>query len=321
MREGFFFCICPDSEIIKDFIENKISSLKGRWLKKVLWGDDETSLEFLKIFQGSSLLGENTYLIVRRAELLPKSFWDDLSPLLKRFKEDVFPFFCIETEWKKGKPNIPSVLSKKKYYTFAQKKKWIFLHEGVTPSFISQYVRKWAQKRKLTLPTQTLHYLIEILPPSLGGIKRELEKLNLHMGEKNIIEISDLEIISPFLKKNVFELINTVESSAPSSTKKLLSLITQGNYTSHEEILPLLHMLFREARILWRIYSGEKVHIPQWVAEKKILLVQRLGKKGLQKIWNILIEAEVSLKSSPLPPSEVFYHMVMELHQVFSPVE
>ncbi len=317
MREGFFFCICPDSEIIKDFIDNRISSLPGNWKKKVLWGDEEITSEFLRVFQNSSLLGENIYLVLRKAELAPMEFWDALSPLLKRFNPDVFPFFCVESDWKKGKPSIPEAISKKKYYLFAKKKKWIFLHEGVTPAFTSQYVRQWAKKRSLTIPPETLHYMLEIFPPYLAGIKKELEKLEVQLKEKNILEPSDMEVISPFLKQNTFEIINTIESWEPSSTQKLISLINQANYTSREEILPFLHLLFREARILWKIYWGEKTPLPNWVVNKKIPIARRLGKEGLQKIWNILVEAEISLKSSHLSPSEKFYHMVMELHRLF----
>ncbi len=319
MREGFFFCISPDEELIMEFVEQKIGSLPGVWKKKLLWGDEDIREEFFRTFQASSLLGENTCLVVRRAHMLPPLFWEALTPLLRRFKPDIFPFFCLEGEWKRGRPLIPPELSKRKYYLLAQKRKWIFQKQGITPHELTNYIHKWAKNKDISISPEIMLSLIEILPLHLGRIKREMKKLELYLGEKKVLEMKDLEVISPFFKHNVFEFINRLERISPSSPQDLASTISQGLYTSHETILPLINLLFREARILWKLCMGEDVNLPPWVMEKKRSLAKRMGTKALQKMWDILIEAEVILKTSSASPEETASQMLVELHHLFDP--
>lgn len=315
MRPGFYFCICPDPEIIKDFIEDEIKKLKGLWEKRIIWADDENlHKKFFELFNTSSIIGKKTVVIIRQAHTLPKDFFEKLSRFLNRFHNDLFPFICIESEWKRGKPSIPTHISSKKYYKFAEKRGWIFAHSGVSDEFLSNYLKNWAKEHNIIIPQEIFFLLKEILPKDLAGIKSELKKLKLSCTDKKITQ-DDLKVIWPSLDFNVFDLINSIEGIK--SPKLIWDAILQNKFDTYEDVIPMLHLILREGRILWQLLNGETVNLPVKTKQEKTIVARRLGKGKIIEVFNIVCDADLKLKTTNLTPSEIFQQAVTKLQNIF----
>ncbi len=313
MRPGFFICICPDPEIIKDFIDSTLKGFSGRWEKKTLWGDEDVLSSFFNCFFSSSLLGTKQAIVLRHAEKLPKNFWDKLSRFLNRFYSDLCPFICIESQWNRGRcPNI-KFLENKKYYKFARKKKWVFEHPGVTEGFLKNYLKKWAKEKRINLSPEVFYGLLEILPEDFASIKNELRKLEL--SAENNVTSKDLGIIFPSFKYNVFEIIDSIECISPPD--KIWSIVLKKEINSIDVILPIFSLLLREARIFWQLLHNEPVNLPSWIKDKKYLIAQKLGIKGVIKMYDIIIDADLKLKTSNINPAILFENVVIELQNLF----
>ncbi len=315
MRPGFYFCICPDPEIIKDFIESEIKKLKGSWEKKVVWADDENlHKNFFGLFNASSIIGKKTALILRKANTLSKDFFDKLSKFLNRFHDDLFPFLCIESEWIRGKPPIPKHISSQKYYLVAEKKGWIFTHPGVSSEFLNKYLRDWANKHNIIIEQDIFYLLKEILPKDLAGIKNELKKLELSSKDKKITQ-KDLKVIWPSLDFNVFDLISSIEGLKP--PKLIWEAILKNKFDTYDDVIPMLHLILREGRILWQLVHGEDVYLPYKTKQEKMMLAKRVGKKNIIEIFNIVCDADLKLKTTNLTPGEIFQMAVSNLQKIF----
>ena len=313
MRPGYFICICPDFEIISDFINNLLKNFPGNWEKKLIWGDEDQSDIFFKFLTSSSLINTKQAIILRYAEKLPEQFWNKLSKFLNRFNPDVCPFICIEAEWNKGKPPNIEFLKNKKYFRFAQKKGWMFLCPGVDEQFLTEYINKWSKKNKIKISYEVMPHLREVLPKDLSSIKNELKKLETL--NKDVITVEDLNVISPSFEYNVFDLINSIEGMAPQD--KVWDIILNKEINSYESIFPILGLFKREAKILWNLFQGESVYLPNWVKTKKIKIAEKLGAKKIIEIYNIVLEAELRLKTSNINPAIVFENVVASIQNIF----
>ena len=313
MRAGYFICICPDFEVISDFINNTLNIFSGNWEKKLIWGDEDQSDIFFNYLRSSSLINTKQAIILRYAEKLPEKFWNKLSKFLNRFNPDVCPFLCIESEWNKGKPPDIKFLKNKKYYKFAQKKGWILRSPGVDEQFLTNYINKWAKENKIKISYEVMSQLREVLPKDLSAIKNELKKLEAL--NKDAITVKDLNVISPSFEYNVFDLINSIEGVAPK--EKVWETIIFKEINSHESIIPILKLFIREAKILWQLLQGESVYLPMWIKTKKINIAKKLGPKKIIEIYNIVLEAELKLKTSNISPSIVFENLVASMQNIF----
>ncbi|GAB6888354.1 DNA polymerase III subunit delta [Desulfothermus okinawensis JCM 13304] len=320
MRPGYFFCICPDFEVTYEFIDSTLNRFPGKWEQKIIWGDENVTTPFFEYLMTSPLTNVNLAVILRHAEKLPQNFWDKLSNFLNRFNPQVCPFICIESQWNRGSPPNLKFLKNKKYYKFAQKKKWIFMHQGVSNDFILSYLKKWSTAHGITLSKDVIFALMEILPGNqnknelgLSAIKNELQKL-VALNKKQI-ELKDLSVISPSFEFNVFDLINSIEGI--SNRKKVWSIILKNSINSQGDIIPIIKLLLREAKMLWQLLKGEPVFLPYSVKGKKMSLANKLGEKKIIDMYNVVLNAELNLKTSNTNPKIVLENLVATLQNFF----
>ncbi len=316
MRPGFFICICPDPEIINDFVKKTLKGFEGKWKKKVFWGDDEDLSSFWGCFRTSNLLGIKQAVVLRGAQKVGNGFWDRLSHFLSKFYPNVCIFICIESEWVKGAPKGIGEIKSKRFYKIAEKKKWIFSHPGVNERFLDEYLNEWANKKQIKISPRVRPILKELLPRDLKGIKQELKKIEISINDYKELDLTNLAVICPSLEYEVFDLINSIEDGR--LDKKKWSVLLGPDFSTYETIIPIFYLFLREARIFWKLLHGEHVSLPNWVIRKKTSLARKLGEDGLVKLWDIILDADLRLKTSKLSSAEVFQETVVRLKILFS---
>ncbi|MFW6415177.1 MAG: DNA polymerase III subunit delta [Thermodesulfobacteriota bacterium] len=317
-RPGFNFCICPDSELIRSYISKQLQGRPETWKQKVFWGDEELSDAFWESFNHSDLFGECRAIVLRRAHKLKASDWKRFHFVLNKYRRSVWPFFCLEGEWEKGKPKIPAELKKQKFWKLAEEKKWIWQYPGLTRQSLNKYLRDWAANREIEISADVLAVAADILPLDASHLKNELAKLELHAGEKNRIESVDLKVLALQPDMDIFSFLRSLQENADTVT--VWKQVLQGQLGADSNMaMQFLGLLLREARILWQLKNGEedKVKMPGGAKSAKKKLVQKMGNPELAGLWSLMLEAEYGIKSGEYSPDQAMDLLLARVVNVF----
>ncbi len=318
-RPGFYFCICPDSELIKEHIQEQTQKYGFKGIKKVFWGDEDLNEHFWKCFMQNSLLGTSYVLILRKADSLNKDFWNKLTPILTRFIPKVWPFFCIEAQWRNKKPSIPDWIKEKKYWQIAMTKGWVWKHSGITPTNVIDYCLKLAKQKHIKFPINLLLQIKDILPLDGAGIKRELEKLDIILNLEGRKDVKEKDVSQIFSSSDVdiFFIIDELEKRDISKDNLWKELIEKY---SEDFVFHLIGMLFRELKTLWAIKTGDIriLRLPKFIMNKKIEIAKKISLKDLADLCSLLLDIEFGIKSGSISPLQAIDYMVFETSLIFS---
>ncbi|MFP4085149.1 MAG: DNA polymerase III subunit delta [Desulfonatronovibrio sp.] len=319
-RPGFYFCFCPDSNLLKMQIGRVLESAgQGEWSWQTIWLDEQDQEDRLwNALNQPVMAGPSRAVILRRCESPGNSFWTDISPTLSGFRPGIWPFFCFESEWKYGKPKISAHLSKKKYFKFARSKGWIWEFPGLTRQNISRYISRKCQKLGLKTGPGVVEHLSAILPLDSHGVDMELEKITLLACPETTITKEHLKPVSSRPDIDIFSFLQGVQSGKDKSAawKKIF----QEKLKGQEMLFPFLGLLIREARILWRLStSGESgVQLNPRIRQQKKAMASKLGQAGISLLWNAALEAEAGVKSGQVTPGQAMDRLTLKLFKLFS---
>lgn len=316
-RPAFTFCICPDSALIRDYIRRQLENSPERWSSKVFWGDEELPESFWESLTWTGLLGESTAVVLRRAEKVSVSVWKSLHPVLSRFRPKIWPFFCIESEWSRGKPQPPKELTRQKYWEVAGKKGWIWQSPGLNREAVIDAIRRWGSSRGIAVPERVAAAAADSLPPDAGALFGELEKLELYLGDRSELSEEDLAVLASSPDLDVFAFLRALQAGG--QDYRLWKKMFRDQMSSQDTVLPFLGLMLREARLLWQLASGEgeQVRLPPRVRQEKANMARKLGLVGLARIWTLLMEAETGIKSGQRTPDQAMEMLVSGLLPLF----
>jgi DNA polymerase-3 subunit delta len=245
--------------------------------------------------------------------------WNNLSSILDRFRPNIWPFFCLENEWSRGKPAVPKVVTKQKCWQIANKKGWIWQSPGLTKAELHKRIEDWARRHAIIVPQEVVRVLLQVLPLDASSVDHELQKLQLLTGDTKQVCLRDLEIISCHNEMDIFQFLRALES--PGRETELWTQIMRNQMASQNNwLLPFLALMLREIRLLWQLVSGEdnKVKLPSNIKREKMELAKRLGHARLVPVWTLLLEAETCLKTGERTPEQAFELLMSGLMQIFA---
>jgi DNA polymerase III subunit delta len=180
-RQGFSFLVCADPELLKDRVGEL---LEGQgFAVRTFWGDEDLPPRYWQSLTVPSMMGPPNAVVLRRAQDQDDEFWSRMEPLLAMARPSVWPMFCLEGEWKSGKPNPPKTVTKGRYWAAAQKRGWIWEHPGLSRATIGRELDRFAARNNLTFASGVKKILAESLPLSTIALRGELEKIVLLAGE------------------------------------------------------------------------------------------------------------------------------------------
>jgi DNA polymerase-3 subunit delta len=319
-RPGFSFCICPDPERLRTHIRLALKqNPETDWEHKVFWGDEDLTSSFWEALSVPNLMGPPRALVLRRAHGLTVDFWKALSPHLKGFKRSIWPFFCLEGSWNKNKPTIPKIIQSRPYWKVAASKEWIWQDPGLTRNNLSKEINQWARARQITFEQGVLQAFCQGLPLETFALHNELEKLSLHLGPRRTVSAGDLTLFDHPMDMDMFAFLRSIQDKGQRFTtwKRILG----GQESAGSEMLfPFLGLLTWETRTMWQLASGEDnaVHLPPSIKSMKKNMASRLGLTKLAQIFDLVLDAETSVKSGRRTPDQALECIVQELMRVFS---
>ena len=317
-RPGFTFCICPDGHLIKEHIQVLLADQQESWQIRTFWADEELPDAYWQALTWTSLLGRPTAVILRRAEHLKAEDWKKLYPILGRFKSGIWPFFCLEKEWERGKPPISAVLQRQAYWKVAESKGWVWRSSGLERKNIQQRVGQWAERQGICIPAEVQRVLVHALPLDAAALTNELEKLELLLTERKTMQVEDLQVLSHQTDLDIFAFIRALQGQGQ-EVSVWRTLLRNHLGSNADMVMPFLALLLREARILWQLQAGEgdKVWMPGKVKAEKSKMASRLGPHRLGRMWAMILEAESGIKSGDLSQSQAQELVVSRMMQVF----
>ena len=297
VRPGYLFLICPDTQLMLDKIHEEVHKFEASSSFPVnrafFWGFEECDSSFNDALTTRDLFGTATLVVVRQANLWPAAAWNMVDRLLSRQWGDNFPIFCIEGEWKKGKPQVPAVISKKQCYKFAEKKGWTWQSPGITDKDISAYIVKKAKEKNITLAPATVKKLHEDLPRQAGIITQELDKLALLSSGTGPVQPELLGTAKWSAEADIFPCVTAIFNGNAQAAWKELSKIADWESSA----MGFLGLVTWFIRTLWQLLAGE----PAGYTSLNRNMAARIGYARLAQAMSLAVDAEEGIKTGTNP--------------------
>ncbi|MFW5501035.1 MULTISPECIES: DNA polymerase III subunit delta [unclassified Maridesulfovibrio] len=319
-RPGYMFLICPDAELLHANIA-ELQEKHGAtdYEKKVYWADEDLPQQFWDDLTLQTLFGSSKVVILRRAHKLKAAVWDNIDKTVASLASSSFLFICLESQWKSKAAPIPAVLKKRKCWKFADKQKWVWKSAGLDQKSISGFVGKWARANGLHIDSPVLNALSQALPKDARAARLELDKLDLAAGPERKILMEHVGLIAHSEEMDFFAFMRSMSEGGDPVE------IWRRVLTNHSEkdsmIFMLTASLTREARALWMMIHGEdsEVRLPPFVKKQKQALAQRLGPARIARLFDIVMEAEIGIKTGQRKPEQALELLVASLTSLFAP--
>lgn len=186
---------------------------------------------------------------------------------------------------------------------------------------MQQRVIKWAKVQGISMAEHIQSVLIQALPLDAAALNNELEKLELLLADRKVLQTKDLHVLSFQPDLDIFAFIRALQHKG--QEKEVWRTILRNQLGRNEEmVMPFLALIVREARILWQLQSGEpdKVRLPGRIKAEKTQMAQRLGPQRLSQLWTMALEAESGIKSGDLSQAQAQELVVSRMMQVFGGV-
>jgi DNA polymerase-3 subunit delta len=318
-RPGFSFCLCPDSELTLRHIGSLLEKQPEAWRMKQFWADEELPDAYWEALSVTGLLGHAQAVVLRKAESLLTADWKKFNPVLQRFRPQVWPFFCLEQPWSRGKPAFPAALQKQPFFRVAQRREWIWQSPGITRQTIRHHLEAWARSRNKTFSREALALAQDIMPCDGAGLKNELTKLELLTAGESEVATRHLHGVSFQPDMDSFAFLKALQSSADTAAlwrKLLRDQLDAGQ----ETVLPFLGLILWEARQLWQLAAGDadSVRLPPQIKKDKTRMARNMGLTNIAALWSHVMEAEAGIKSGTASSNQAMEILVSKLMQVFA---
>lgn len=176
---------------------------------------------------------------------------------------------------------------------------------------IVEWIRKkiWESKKGITF--EVAQYLLELAGEDLRRLSSEIEKLVLFVGEKPSISKEDVQSILPsgIREMDIFDFVDTIGNRNKKEALRILqSLILT------EDTGKILGMIARQFRLIIQVKELMKKNYSQtniaqqtglksdWVARRLLEQAKNFSIKNLINKLEILLDSELSIKTSRIQP-------------------
>ena len=189
---------------------------------------------------------------------------------------------------------------------------------------ILTWLRRRAEHARKRFSKEAAQALVENVGGDLGDLARELEKLAVYVGERQTIETLDVDAVMGTARAGtVFDLAQAIGEKDLAEAYRSMNRVMEAG----EAPQVLIAVLVRHLTILWKIRlmkhemrSDDDVkkalrlgwwfnrNYPKYLAQAKLL-----SRPDLMSGFEVLLQADVSLKTSVHPPHLVMQRMLYDL--------
>ena len=321
-RPAYLFMVCPDAALIRRealrlLAENGLAA--GPADLAVYHADDPKALaesSFWRGLQSVSLLGPAKPVLLRRADKLDAKTWDQLWPVLASGPSG-WCFLAVEAEWKRGQPSLPKTLTKTKAWARAQERGWVWTQPGLEGQGLPAYVRQGLAERGLQAPPPVLQALLRGLPAQAADVDNELDKLALAAGPGAELTPDHLQLLPEPPGLSFWDTITVLTEGG--DPRALWREVLQAD---KDLLFKLLRNMERGLPTLALLAEGrdEAVKLPGWLKNKKAKLARKLSPAAVAKAYDLLVQAELGVKSGAVKEDQALERLVAGLTSVFGTI-
>ena len=207
------------------------------------------------------------------------------------------------------------------FFSALDKANYLFYLKPLSDAELPSWIKKAAGEFGKKITDDAIGAILEAVGNELMDIKQEIDKLALFVGERNSIVIEDVEMaVTNGRVDTVFDLADSIGRR---DLRK--AIINLRKLIEHkEEPIKILGMITRQFRIIWRAKALNK----KGVAVNSIASVvgtfptyvkgylkhgKGFSDEGLLRIFQMLHNTDIALKSGRQRPRMVMERLVMEL--------
>jgi DNA polymerase-3 subunit delta len=252
-----YFLFGPEDYLIEVEIQRLLGqtlSPKERELNLHLFsGEDDSGQEIVHAAQTIPMFSQYRFVLVKEADRIDEEKMD----VLLKYIQNPSPTTCLVLRAQTLGPW-------KGYRVEVEKVGKVIEYPRLKGRALVSWVRKKMTEKGKTISEDAADYLIEVVGDQLQSLENTLEKAFLTVGEKQTIELSDLEgVISEVKVSTIFDL---TEAIGHQNLEKALGILEKaiGSKTilfkkeeeasKMDDPIPLLlSMMARQYRLLWRV--------------------------------------------------------------------
>jgi DNA polymerase-3 subunit delta len=252
-----YFLFGPEDYLIEGEIQRLLGqtlSPKERELNLHLFsGEDDSGQEIVHAAQTIPMFSQYRFVLVKEADHIDEEKMD----VLLKYIQNPSPTTCLVLRAQTLGPW-------KGYRVEIEKVGKVIEYPRLKGRALVSWVRRKMMEKGKTISEDAADYLIEVVGDQLQSLENTLEKAFLTVGEKQTIELSDLEgVISEVKVSTVFDL---TEAIGHQNLEKALGILEKaiGSKTilfkkeeeasKMDDPIPLLlSMMARQYRLLWRV--------------------------------------------------------------------
>lgn len=316
VRQGFSFLLCPDPELLKDRIAELLDGTG--FAARVFWGDEDLPANYWQTLAVPAMMGPPNAVVLRRAEERDEEFWSRMDSVLAMARSSIWPLFCLESEWKSGKPSPPKAATKGRYWDTARRKGWIWEHPGLSRATVGQELDRFAARHGLTFAPGVRKTLAESLPLSTIALRNELEKILLLTGDDKAVRPEHLETLQREEPFDIFAFLRALQS--PDGRRRAWdSLLNDPAMADGDMVFPISSLLVREARQLWQLLHGEdsKVQLYPSMKSQKQRLARQLGPARIARLWDLALRTDTDIKTGRMRPDQALESLVRDAQRLW----
>lgn len=309
----------------KYFIYKKIKEIIDQYKKKNpnnlnLLNLDAKDLVFQELknkFKTASIFQEKKLFILRnlfKNQIIKEKFLKYIRESdLKKDKNNILVIFEIITG---GKKEIDA-LKKDKFFLELRNPPVLFKeYKNLTPAQFKNWVFNFLKKENIYLKPNLFNFLLTLLPmDNLEISEKELEKLVLYIKSSSNLknnlkkETLNLLISQNLLNYNIFQIIDALGNR---NKKKMLVFINQLRKKGESDLYILAMMAFHIKNLIKiralleenknRQEILKKLKMHPFVFEKLITQVSNFSLKELKKIYFLIFETDLNIKTGKTEP-------------------
>lgn len=310
------YCFYGDSYLIEEAVTDikaKTLSSSFKDMNYTVFDTKEADAgDIISIAETFPVMSQKRLILVNRAEALSKSEQEALLAYIA----NPAPHTCIIFISSTGK--IDKRLS---FFSDMDKAHYLFHFKPPAEAELPSWIRKEMLRFEKKITDDALGIFLEVAGSELMDIKQEVEKLALFVGDRKLIEKKDVEsAVANCRADTVFDLSDSIaKKDLRECIINLKKLASQG-----EEPVKILGMIARQFRIIWRVKALKKngaatnsiaaaLGIFPTYVEGYIRQSKNFSEQGLLKIFQMLHNVDISLKSGRQTPRMIMERLAIEL--------
>ncbi|SHI71731.1 DNA polymerase III, delta subunit [Malonomonas rubra DSM 5091] len=274
------------------------------------FGKEATAVTIIDAAQTLPVFASHRLVTIKDAHLLPASEMDGLLSYLK----NPVPETCLLLVADK-------IDSRRKFFQQFKKSGTLIEFKPLTERELPGHIRSFLDERDYRISADALELFCSMVGDSLHEVHGELEKLLIYLGERTLVDVSDVQaVVSKSRSENIFELGNAVGRGDVARALSLAKQLTDGG----EAPLKILSLLVRHFRQLWKVRELQVQNcsprdiagtagVPFFVVQPMIAQGKRFSRVDFRRAYELFLETDLAMKSSGADAEALLESLLLRL--------